>query len=65
MRKNEAMRLLQEHAEAIRAIGARSLYLFGSTARDEAGESSDLDLFVDYDKDSRFSAIELLRIKHI
>ena len=29
------------------------MYLFGSTARDEAGAASDLDLFIDYDKDSR------------
>jgi predicted nucleotidyltransferase len=64
VRKDEAVRLLREHAGAIKAIGARSLYLYGSTARDEAGASSDLDLFVDYGKDSRFSAIELLRIKH-
>ena len=64
MRKRDAIFRLREHANAIEAIGATSLYLFGSTARDEAGESSDLDLFVDYDKDSRFSAIELLRIKH-
>jgi predicted nucleotidyltransferase len=64
MRRNEAVRLLRAHANAIRAIGATSLYLFGSTARDEAGAESDLDLFIDYDKDSTFSAIELLRIKH-
>ena len=64
MRKQDAMRRLREHADAIKAIGATSMYLFGSTARDEAGESSDLDFFIDYDKDSRFSAIELLRIKH-
>jgi predicted nucleotidyltransferase len=64
MRRKEALRLLREHAEPIRAIGATSLFLFGSTARDDAGENSDLDLFVDYDRASKFSAIELLRIKH-
>jgi predicted nucleotidyltransferase len=52
VRKDEAVRLLREHAGAIKAIGARSPYLYGSTARDEAGA------------DSRFSAIELPRIKH-
>ena len=64
MRKHDALRHLREHADAIKAIGATSMYLFGSTARDEAGEASDLDLLIDYDKESRFSAIELLRIKH-
>jgi uncharacterized protein len=64
MRKDAAVRLLREHADAIRAIGARALYLFGSTARDEGAEASDVDLFVDYDKGSDFSAIELIRIRH-
>ena len=64
MRKSEAVRLLKAHAGAIRAIGATSLYLFGSTARDEAGEASDLDLFIDYDEDGDFSAIELVRLKN-
>jgi uncharacterized protein len=63
VRKEEAVRLLREHAGAIRAIGARSLYLYGSTARDEARAVSDVDLFVDYDEDGDFSAIELVRIK--
>ena len=64
MRRNEAVRLLRAHADAIKAIGATSLYLFGSTARDEAGAKSDLDLFIDYDKDGDFSAIELVRLKN-
>jgi predicted nucleotidyltransferase len=64
MRRNEAVRLLGAHADDIRAIGATSLYLFGSTARDEAREGSDLDLFVDYEKDGGLSAIELVRLKN-
>jgi len=64
MRKNEVVQRLREHSEAIKAIGARSLYLFGSTARGEADLTSDVDLFVDYDEESDFSAIELIRIKH-
>ena len=31
----------------MRAFGVASLYLFGSVARDEAGEQSDLDVFVE------------------
>ena len=41
-----------------------SIYVFGSYAKGAAHEESDLDLFIDYDKESKFSAIELLRIKH-
>ncbi len=61
MRKREAVERLRRHADALRALGARSLYLFGSTARDEARPGSDVDLFVDYD--DTFSAIELVRLR--
>ena len=41
------------------------MFLFGSTARDDATAASDLDLFVDYDLDGRFSLIELVGIKQL
>jgi predicted nucleotidyltransferase len=63
MRRSEAILALAGQAEAIKALGATSLYLFGSTARDEAGGASDLDLFIDYDPESLFSLVELVGIK--
>ena len=63
MRKSEAIERLQRDAEAIRALGATSLYLFGSVARDEAGDESDLDLFIDYDPGTKFSLLDLAGIK--
>jgi predicted nucleotidyltransferase len=63
MRKSDAIRVLSERADAIRGLGATSLYLFGSVARDEARETSDLDLFIDYDPESSFNALDLVGIK--
>ena len=56
MTRTDAISQLLRHADAIKAMGATSLYLFGSTARNEAAADSDLDLFMDYDPDSRFFA---------
>jgi predicted nucleotidyltransferase len=53
---------LRERAPEITGFGATSLYLFGSTARNEASETSDVDLFVDYDPE-RFSVVELIRLR--
>jgi uncharacterized protein len=39
--------------------------VFGSTMRDQADAASDLDLFVDYDRNGRFSLIELVGIKQL
>ncbi|MGK9050379.1 nucleotidyltransferase family protein [Xaviernesmea oryzae] len=63
MKRHEAIEKLKRQADAIKALGATSLYLFGSVARDEAGPSSDLDLFIDYDLEKKFSLVDLAGIK--
>lgn len=65
MRRYDAITALKEQAEAVKALGATALYLFGSTARDGATISSDLDLFIDYDLGGRFSLVELVGIKQL
>lgn len=50
MRRDEAVQILKEHrAELARDFGVRSLALFGSVARNEAKETSDIDLLVEFD----------------
>ncbi|MGZ6009953.1 MAG: nucleotidyltransferase family protein [Rhizomicrobium sp.] len=63
MNRTEAIEELKARAAAIRAMGAISLYLFGSTAKNSAKVASDLDLFIDYDPNSRFNAFDLVGIK--
>lgn len=50
MRKDEVLKLLTEHKpELMRRFGITDLALFGSTARDEASEDSDVDVMVEFD----------------
>lgn len=63
MTRNEALGLLSTKADAVKAMGATALYLFGSTARDQASAESDLDLFIDYDPAHGFSLLDLAGIK--
>ncbi len=63
MRRDEAIAKLKDTGDAIRALGATSLYLYGSTARDEAQPDSDVDVFVEYDPNAHFSLIDLAGIK--
>jgi uncharacterized protein len=65
MKRQDAIAGLREQADAVKALGATALYLFGSTARDESGAGSDVDLFIDCDPRSRFSLIELIGIKQL
>lgn len=65
MRVNKTTTIAQIQASegAVRALGATSLYVYGSTARDEAGAKSDVDIFVEYDPTTRFSLLDLAGIK--
>lgn len=65
MNRNEAVARLKNCADVVKARGATSLYVFGSVARDEAKTDSDLDLFIDYDPQKKFSLVDLVGIKHI
>lgn len=50
MNKDEALQLLCSHREEIvREFGVSRLALFGSTARNEADETSDVDLLVSFE----------------
>jgi predicted nucleotidyltransferase len=46
MRREVALAILKAHAAELKALGVVSLSLFGSTARDEASEESDIDIAV-------------------
>ena len=65
MSTSEIIAQLRGNADAIRAMGATSLYLFGSIALDKGGADSDLDLFIDYDPARRFSLLDLVGIKQL
>lgn len=58
MKKVEAITRLKPFERCLRARGINALYLFGSTARDEAGETSDLDLLYEYDPSRKFSLFD-------
>lgn len=63
MKQVEAISHLKRLAPTVRGMGATALFVFGSTTRDEAKPTSDLDLFIDHDPDQKFSLIELIGIQ--
>lgn len=63
MTRADAISLLRRCAPALMARGATSLFVYGSTVRNEARPDSDIDLFVDYDPTSSFNALDLVGLK--
>ncbi|MFT3968459.1 MAG: nucleotidyltransferase domain-containing protein [Sphingobium sp.] len=58
MKKADAIARLKPLEHRLRERGISALYLFGSTARDEAGDTSDLDLLFETDPACRFSLFD-------
>jgi predicted nucleotidyltransferase len=62
MERDEAISRLQQHEADLKRLGVEHLYMFGSTARGEAGQDSDVDLFFDYQK-GKLGVYELMDVK--
>ena len=64
MRRDEALAILKAHRDEVKTrFGVRSLYLFGSTARDEAAETSDVDILVEFAPEACAGLFELYDLK--
>ena len=50
MKRDEVLAIVAAHRQQLQAMGVKSLELFGSVARDEAGPDSDVDFLVDFDR---------------
>lgn len=58
--QQKVLEILLIHRPQIQAFAVKTLFLFGSVARDEAGADSDVDLLVEFEKPvGLFTFIEL------
>lgn len=62
MRRHEILSRLVEHMDELRRRGVKTLALFGSVARDEASDGSDVDLLVEFDRP--LGLLEFFRVQH-
>src|ERR1700689_168951 len=62
MERDDAIAKLKEHETELKQLGVEHLYLFGSTARGDAREDSDVDLFFDHPEGS-LGLFELMDVK--
>jgi predicted nucleotidyltransferase len=64
MDKETVIRTLRAHEAELRAEGISHVYLFGSVARGEEDDKSDVDLFYDYDLE-RFGFLQFMKIREL
>ena len=65
MGRDEAITKLKVFEPRLRALGATSLFLFGSTARGEATDASDLDIILEVPTENCFTLLDLVSAKHM
>jgi hypothetical protein len=62
MERDAVIATLQAHEAELKQLGVEHLYLFGSTARGDASEDSDVDLFFDHPEGS-LGLFQLMDVK--
>jgi hypothetical protein len=62
MNRAAVIRLLKRHQAELERLGVEHLFLFGSVARNSAGDNSDIDLFFDHVK-GKLGLYELMDVK--
>jgi predicted nucleotidyltransferase len=62
MERSEAVARLKEHETELKRLGVLHLYLFGSTARGEARDDSDIDILFDYEE-GKFGLFDLMEVQ--
>ncbi len=56
MRRDEILKLLHEHRAEVEKFGVKSLAIFGSAARDQVRDDSDVDVLVEFQRPPTFKA---------
>jgi len=65
MTRDEIIAKIRSSAPALRAEGVTKLAIFGSRAREDAKNDSDLDILIDVDPQAKFSLLDLIGVEHI
>jgi uncharacterized protein len=62
MTSREALRRLNRNRERLRTYSVRHIAVFGSTARDQATEHSDVDILVEFEPQARVGLFTFVRL---
>ncbi len=65
MTREEIIERLRSTAPALKAEGVTGLAIFGSRARGDARDDSDLDVLVEIDESRRLSLLDIIDIEHL
>ena len=64
MERSRILETLRAHEPELKAAGIAHLRLFGSAARGDQTQSSDIDLLADFDESARMSLLKLCHLQN-
>ena len=62
MKRQQIITILKNQKDLLERYSIDQIYLFGSSARDEATETSDVDLIVEFDPNARIGLFRFSRL---
>jgi predicted nucleotidyltransferase len=65
MTRDDIVKTIRDNAEALKAEGVSRLAIFGSRARGDHRDDSDLDVLIEVEPESSFSLLNLVGVQHI
>ena len=63
MNRQDAIEVLRQHENDLRARGVQHAALFGSMARNQAGPSSDVDILIELAPDAKLNVFDYVELK--
>jgi len=63
MNRRQALQKLVENGNRLKRFSVKDLYLFGSIARDEAIDGSDVDILVEFQPDAKIGLFQFARLQ--
>jgi uncharacterized protein len=63
MKKEDAIHILRNNLDEIKKYHVKSLAIFGSVARDESTEKSDIDILVEFEPDATVGLFMFIDLK--
>lgn len=63
MNKSEVLKKLASLQDELKKFSVKELYLFGSCAREEAGDESDLDILVEFEPKAQIGLFHFARLR--
>ena len=63
MNRQQALQTLSENRNQLNRFSVKDLYIFGSVARDESIEGSDVDILVEFKPDAKIGLFQFARLQ--